>query len=121
MEKKKATSKGSPKQSDSHYSAIPGPRHLRIMTRLQSGPCSREELDRVSGASNSPHYVLELRRLNWDLPCRLVPHVDRDGVRGSHGEYSLSADDRGRLHEWAVHRLNTLHRQDEGGCWHESA
>ncbi|MAC33795.1 MAG: hypothetical protein CME38_09375 [Haliea sp.] len=105
---------GIQRTANTNSTMIPGTRHLRIVKRLAAGPCSREELDRVAGASNSPHYAMELRRLGWDLPCRRVKHVDRDGVPGWHGEYSLSPADQGRLDIWNAHRLDALQLRGEG-------
>ena len=76
---------------------ISTPRQRRLVEALYQGPRSREELDRIVGCSNSPETVRQLRENGLAVPCRMVPHVDRDGVKGRHGEYSLTEIDRLRL------------------------
>lgn len=54
---------------------------------------SRERLDDIAGASNSPQIVSELRRKllgNEGLLCRKVDVVDRDGKTCKAGRYFLS-------------------------------
>lgn len=54
---------------------------------------SRERLDDIAGASNSPQIVSELRRRllgNEGLLCRKVDVVDRDGKTCKAGRYFLS-------------------------------
>lgn len=75
-------------------------RQYRVMRALYSGPHSREEIDRIAGASNGPEVVRQLRVLGWEIPCELVPHIDRDGLRGRHGVYCLAPADRKRLQDW---------------------
>ncbi len=72
-------------------------RQRHALGALNRGPCSREQLDRETGASNSPEIVRQLRCQGWDIPCERVPHVDRDGIKGTHGVYQLSEHDRERL------------------------
>lgn len=72
-------------------------RQRRLIEALRVGPRSREELDRIAGASNAPEVVRQLRVRGLDLPCQFAPHTDRDGVKGRHGVYSLSDVDRLKL------------------------
>jgi hypothetical protein len=71
------------------------PRQRRVLMALLSGPCRREDLDRLAGASNSPDVVRQLRvRWGLDLPCDLLRGLDRDGRRVVYGVYGLSSADR---------------------------
>lgn len=79
-------------------------RQYRVVRALYQGPHSREEIDRIAGASNGPEVVRQLRAQGWDIPCELVRHADRDGLPGRHGVYRLSHSDRGRLREWMTRR-----------------
>lgn len=80
-------------------------RQGRLLAALLEGPLSREQVDRIAGASNGPQVVLELRRLGLDIPCERVPCVDRDGAYGRRGSYSLTVADRLRLAVWGTHHL----------------
>ncbi len=108
MKKKKATPKGSPKQSHKQSIKINTPRQYRVVTALYHKPFSREEVDRIAGASNGPEVVRQLRELGWDIPCELVSHIDRDGLQGRHGIYRLSDDDRARLNKWLSRRQSMV-------------
>lgn len=70
------------------------------MQALYRGPHCREDIDRISGASNGPEVVRQLRALGWEIPCELVPHTDCDGLLGRHGVYSLSDVDRSAVRDW---------------------
>lgn len=71
------------------------PRHLRLLKGLMSGPKFREETDRIAGASNSPHYIMELRcKFGLDIPCIPIPSIDRDGKPCRPGRYHLTDEDR---------------------------
>ena len=75
-----------------------GPRERRALEALLAGPLSREELDKVAGASNGPALIHRLRGrgLDFDLPCDKLPTLDRDGAAVYRGEYCLSPADRVR-------------------------
>lgn len=75
-------------------------RHRRILTALLAGPQSREDLDRVGGASNSPDEVLKLRRrFGLVIPCERRKGFDRDQHRVEFGIYSLTGPDAQRATE----------------------
>lgn len=101
MEATRTAPKGGPSKASTGNSTTPKirftPRQWRAVSALLKRPHSREELDRITGASNSPEVVAQLRRRGFDIPCRLVPHIDRDGLAGQHGIYHLSEADRRRL------------------------
>ncbi|MGL6159943.1 hypothetical protein [Microbulbifer sp.] len=102
MEGIRTPAQGGTEKADTGNSTTPKrvrftPRQLRAVSALLERPRSREELDRITGASNGPEVVAQLRRRGFDIPCRLVPHIDRDGLAGQHGIYHLSENDRGRL------------------------
>jgi len=73
-----------------------GPRERRALQALLVAPLSREELDKVAGASNGPALIHRLRNLGFDLPCDKLPTLDRDGAAVYRGEYCLSPADRVR-------------------------
>lgn len=81
----------------SKHSSIATARQRRLLLALQKGPLHREEADRITGASNSPEVVAQLRARGWNIPCEMVEHIDRDGKPGKHGLYSLSSTDRRKL------------------------
>lgn len=71
------------------------PRHRRLLLALLAGPITREEVDRITGASNGPDEVYRLRRLyRLVLPCTRRPGVDIDGRHVEAGVYSLTEADR---------------------------
>lgn len=79
---------------------VDNPREARALRALWVGPVSREAMDRIVGASNSPDIILRCRRkYGLTIPCNLVPFVDRDGKHGKSGVYVLTADDRLMVHK----------------------
>jgi len=80
------------------------PRHLRAITALLRRPISRQELDSVAGASNSPELVAELRRRGLDAPCERIDFIDRDGNKCRPGVYSFTTYDRRVIHAWLATR-----------------
>lgn len=69
------------------------PRHRRLIIALLTGPLHREDADRVSGASNSPHYVRQLRDdFGLNVTTERVERIDRDGQKTRPGIYTLEAD-----------------------------
>lgn len=86
--------KGSTDKIDSKPVGIKSPRQIRALQALLDGPTSRERLDQVAGASNSPDVVAALRRRGLGIVCDTVEIVDRDGRKAHPGVYSLSTADR---------------------------
>ena len=80
------------------------PRYLRILAALMTRPRSREEVDRIAGASNGPAAIAEIRALGLPdpdcLPCQRVPCFDRDGEEVKRGVYSFTAAGRRRVYAW---------------------
>jgi len=71
------------------------PRHRRLIVALLIGPLPRETADRVAGASNSPHYIQELReKFGLSITTERVEKIDRDGLLTRPGVYHLSPDSR---------------------------
>lgn len=98
MEKKHtAPAQGSIQMAHENSIQISTHRQRRLIEALYVRPHSREELDRIVGTSNSPETVRQVRELGLTVPCRFVSHVDRDGVKGRHGVYSLTETDRQKL------------------------
>ena len=75
------------------------PRHTRLLAALVQGPIWREQADRISGASNSPHYIKELRTLGLEIHCERVESLDRDGRPCRPGRYHLLASSRRQAHK----------------------
>lgn len=72
------------------------PREIRIICALARRSRSREELDRIAGASNVPDAILALRRRGLEIPCERTPAQDKDGEIVQRGIYSLTPEDRAR-------------------------
>lgn len=71
------------------------PRESRALLALLAAPLTREQLDRVAGASNSPDLVRGLRHgLGLSIPCEREPVKDRDGRTVQRGVYRLEAADK---------------------------
>lgn len=86
------------------FTGTDNPRHLRAIAALLARPLTRENLDSVAGASNSPDMVAELRRRGLDVPCERIHFIDRDGRDCRPGVYHLSAADRRKVHQWQAKR-----------------
>jgi hypothetical protein len=82
------------------FSGTSNPRHLRALEALERGPVLREALDLISGASNGPELVAELRRRGLDVPCLRVRVRSIDGRSTRCGLYALSDRDRDALVRW---------------------
>ena len=73
---------------------LQSPRQCRALSALLAGPKTREQIDRIAGASNSPDVIGRLRkRFGMTLPCELERIRDRDGRSVERGVYSLTAED----------------------------
>lgn len=71
------------------------PREHRALLALLAAPLTREQLDRVAGASNSPDLVARLRHgLGLGIPCEREPVKDRDGRTVQRGVYRLAPTDK---------------------------
>ena len=74
------------------------PRGRRVIVELLRGPLMREDVDRISGASNGPEVVYYLRRrMGLEIPCERVHGTDRDGRPCAPGRYSLTRRDRAEV------------------------
>jgi hypothetical protein len=82
------------------FTGTDNPRHLRALHALKVSPRPRESIDSISGCSNGPDLVAELRRRGLDLPCDKTPCIDRDGNEVKRGIYYLSAADKRMLAAW---------------------
>ena len=80
------------------------PRHLRVLAALMGGPLSREQVDRIGGASNGPELISELRSSGLNIPCERKRVHDRDGKPVWAGIYSLTAEDRAMIKAWLTER-----------------
>jgi hypothetical protein len=77
------------------------PREIRIICALAGTPCSREELDRIAGASNVPDAIASLRHAGLEIPCERSPATDKDGEIVYRGRYRFTDADRERtMHVW---------------------
>lgn len=68
------------------------PRQQRAINALRFKPCLREEIDRITGASNGPQIISELRKKGFDIPCPRVNSIDRDGKPCRPGRYYLQSE-----------------------------
>ncbi len=74
------------------------PRHFRVLRALLAGPVSREDVDRIAGASNGPDEVMKLRRrFGLQIPCERRKGTDRDRRCVEFGVYSLARADAPRV------------------------
>lgn len=102
MEEIRATLKGGPDKARNGDSTTPKrirftSRQWRALAALVEHPRSREELDRITGASNGPEVIAQLRRRGIGVKCELVAHTDRDGKKGRHGVYWIPESEKERL------------------------
>lgn len=105
MKERPSPKKGNPSaESKRHFAGTDNPRHLRIINALQVRPRPREDVDRISGASNGPELVAELRRRGLDIPCNRTPCIDRDGHEVMRGIYWLTARDKSLIRAWLARR-----------------
>lgn len=87
-------------QAVPYFSGTTNPRHLRALEALDRGPVHREAIDLISGCSNGPEMVAELRRRGLEIPCRRVTLRDLDGLTTRGGRYYLTERDRDALVRW---------------------
>jgi hypothetical protein len=84
------------------------PRYLRILHALMQRARTREEIDRIAGASNGPDAIAALRALGLTkkehLRCDRVPALDRDGIEVMRGVYYLTEAGRRCITAWMVRR-----------------
>lgn len=76
--------------------AVTNPRQRRALRALLAGPVSREQLDRITGASNSPSVIQRLRGKGFEIPCSSTEATDRDGRPCQPGAYSLTDTDKAK-------------------------
>lgn len=97
-------------QTVSKFNGTDNPRHLRAIHALMQRARFRNDLQAITGASNTPALVSELRHRGLEMPCERVPVLDRDGVVTRPGIYSLNATDRRKVNSW-LHKRGT-----QNGC-----
>ena len=76
------------------------PRQARVINALLSGAwITRESLDRIAGASNSPDVIWKLRRKIGEdaFDMELIDGTDRDGRPCRTGRYRMTEQGRERL------------------------
>ncbi len=72
------------------------PREIRIIRALAVCPRTREELDRIAGASNVPDAIAAMRRRGLVIPSCREPVRDCDGEIVQRGRYHFSDEDKRR-------------------------
>lgn len=72
------------------------PREIRIIRALAACPRTREELDRIAGASNVPDAIAAMRRRGLEIPSCREPVRDCDGEIVQRGRYHFSDADKRR-------------------------
>lgn len=70
------------------------PREFRFLQTVLHRHMTREEVDAVSGASNGPEIINQLRSRGLEIPCYRLGTLDRDGLWTYRGLYALSHKDR---------------------------
>jgi hypothetical protein len=88
----------------SKFTGTDNPRHLRAIHALMQRARFRNDLQKITGASNTPALVSELRCRGLAMPCERVPVLDRDGVVTRPGIYSLNGADRHKVNAWLSKR-----------------
>lgn len=91
-------------QPSSKFKGTDNPRHLRAIHALMQRARFRNDLQTITGASNTPALVSELRTRGLETPCKRVPVLDRDGVVTRPGIYSFNATDRRKVNKWIAER-----------------
>jgi hypothetical protein len=106
--RKKAAGGASMKVIPPKFSGTDNPRHLRAIFALLKSPQPREAMDSISGCSNAPELIAELRRRGLDkdkhLPCERIRFIDRDGKVCRPGVYSFTAQGRRLIFAWLAIR-----------------
>lgn len=103
-------SKGDGRKSNrpASFCGTNNPRYLRILAALLTRARSREDIDRIAGASNGPAAVAELRALGLPkadcLRCERTLCYDRDGQEVMRGIYWLTPEGRRRVQAWMRRR-----------------
>lgn len=69
------------------------PREIRIIKALAIAPRTREELDRIAGASNVPDAIKAMRQRGLEISSKREPVRDRDGKTQWRGRYAFSDAD----------------------------
>lgn len=99
--KKRPTPQEKPSALDSvKFTGIETPRQLRVILALLNGPKTREQVDRIAGASNGPEVVRQIRVNGLGIVCHMELHIDRDGKPGKHGVYHLPRSERVKFLQW---------------------
>lgn len=81
-------------------------RALLALLRATNG-ISREAIDRISGASNGPEVIRQIRKRfglckHLHLVCDRIKVFDRDGLPSNPGRYRLTPEGRAKLAEMGV-------------------
>lgn len=112
-EGKTSAAEHSNSKSPASFLGTVNPRHLRILAALVVRPRTREEIDRIAGASNGPDAISALRALGLPKPdflnCQRTPCFDRDGQEVQRGIYWLTPAGRRRVQAW-------MRRRAQGGA-----
>ena len=82
------------------FAGTSNPRHKRAIHALLQRARFKNDLQAITGASNTPELVAELRRRGLETPCKKVPVLDRDGRITHPGIYCLSERDRRKVIAW---------------------
>lgn len=68
------------------------PRQIRALKAIAQKATSRHDLDIIAGAENSPEVVSQLKKRGFDIQCKRVPIIDRDGRVTHKGIYYLEKE-----------------------------
>lgn len=65
------------------------PKEYRFLNAIVDKAVSREDLDCIVGATNSPHIAYVLRNAGWLIKTERMPVINRDGEKSRIGYYHL--------------------------------
>jgi len=84
------------------FDGVRNPREFRFLQTVLHRHMTREEVDAVSGASNGPEIINQLRSRGLEIPCYRLGVMDRDGLWVWRGMYALTHRDRAQVAK-AIH------------------
>lgn len=99
-----ADGKDNTAKTASKFDGTDNPRHLRAIHALMQRARFKNDLQSITGASNTPELVAELRRRGLETLCERVPVLDRDGLVARPGIYSFNESDRRKVNAWQSKR-----------------
>ena len=97
------TSTNAPKNGSSNpqkFSDTDNRRHLCVIDALSTWTMPCERLARWAGCSKSTELVAKLRLRGFEISCKRVSDIDRDGLPIKRGVYYFTEHDRRKVNRW---------------------